>query len=49
MDWDRLEFDAFFDYSNWMVGVAVEWDAFEGYRVAALAVGPLIVIAAYRL
>lgn len=47
MNWDRLEVDAFFDYSNWMVGVAVEWEAFKGYRVAALSLGPLVIVVAY--
>ena len=40
MDW---EFDAFFDYSTWMVGIA--WD--PSIPAVVMSIGPLVCIA-YR-
>ena len=41
---EDLEFDALFDYGNWTVGVCWGFNT-KPYRVFALCLGPLIVVA----
>jgi hypothetical protein len=53
VNWDRLEVDAFFDLGNWNLGFAVQWDGIpEGYaryRIGVFTLGPLVVLATYRV
>jgi len=54
MDIDRWEFDAFLDWSHWMLGLSFDLDGhffedpFGRFRVIAASIGPLIIVAAYR-
>lgn len=55
MNWDRWEFYAGFDYLNWTFGVCADWEGgymkeLNGrYRSAALTLGPLVIVAAWRV
>jgi hypothetical protein len=46
-----MDFDAFFDYANWTVGLCWGFDdmivAQRRYRAIALCLGPLVLVAAY--
>ena len=50
-----MEFDAFFDWQNWLVGAYFELEGvvmqepFGRYQVFALSLGPLILVAARRI
>lgn len=43
------EFDAFFDYANWTVGVCWALGLPDDKEAFAVRVGPLIFVAAYGL
>lgn len=48
MNLDAWEFDAFFDYQNWTVGVSFALDTVPGVRVFWVCLGPLVILGAYQ-